>query len=48
VPEDATAKFSHAKVNRKRISLKKLPNGMIEIAGEGSAQKPMRWTLDKA
>ena len=45
LPETTARKLSHATVNGKRVSHKKLPNGMIEIVGSGSAQQPMRWSV---
>ena len=48
MPEKTAGKLTHAEVNGKRAPLKKLPDGVIEFAGAGSAQKPMRWALDNA
>jgi hypothetical protein len=45
LPVETAAMLSHAEVNGKRVPLRKLPNGVMEIAGAGSAQKPMRWAL---
>jgi hypothetical protein len=45
LPEAAVKKLAHAEVNGKRVPLNKLANGMIEIAGVGSLEKPMRWAL---
>ncbi len=48
LPAGAAEKLSHAEVNGKRVPLKKLPNGMIEIVGVGSSKKPMGWTFGRA
>ena len=45
LPEAAAEKLSHAEVNGKRVPLKSLPNGGMEVVGAGSALKPMRWAL---
>ncbi len=45
LPETVTERLSHAEVNGKRVPLKKMPNGRLEVAGMGSAQRPLRWTL---
>jgi hypothetical protein len=47
LPAEAAEKLSHADVNGKRAPLRKLPNGVIEFAGVGSSQEPMRWAIDK-
>ena len=45
LPETAIEKLTHAEVNGKRVPLNKPAKGVLEVAGEGSAQKPMRWAL---
>lgn len=45
LPEAAAEKLSHAEVNGKRVPLKRLPHGVMDIAGASSAQNPMRWAL---
>jgi hypothetical protein len=47
LPEGEAERFSHAEVNGKRVPLKQQPNGVMEIAGSGSARQPMRWSLVK-
>jgi hypothetical protein len=45
LPATAVEKLAHAEVNGKRVPLNKLANSVLEVAGEGSAQKPMQWAL---
>ncbi len=45
LPESTIAKVSQVEVNGKRVPLNKLANGMIEVAGESTLNKPMRWAL---
>jgi hypothetical protein len=45
LPDAEVKRIAHAEVNGKRFSLNKLANGWLEVAGEGSAQKPLRWAL---
>jgi len=48
LPEKDRDRFKQLKVNGRAQSLKSAAQGQIEIVGESTGDKPLRWSLTKA